>query len=159
VETRLNVTLTTDLALQLFVQPLIEAGAYTRYKQLARAESYEFLGLVPGTAVDRDGDRVADRCVAGSICGLDGVRYLDFDGDGVLDGSFGDRDFNVVSLRGNAVLRWEYRPGSTLFLVWQQQRYDRRSFGDLDLARDRADMVDIDPDNVFIVKMNYWLGD
>ncbi|MFW5947265.1 MAG: DUF5916 domain-containing protein [Gemmatimonadota bacterium] len=157
-ETRLNVTFTTDLSLQLFVQPLIEAGDYTRYKQLSRAGSYDFLGLTPGTAEDPDGDGVAERCT-GAVCGLGGVQYVDFDGDGVPDGSFGDRDFNVVSLRGNAVLRWEYRPGSTLFLVWQQQRYDRRDFGDLDLGRDRADMVDIDPDNVFIVKMNYWLGD
>ena len=83
---------------------------------------------------------------------------MDLDGDGAPDASFRDRDFNVVSLRGNAVLRWEYRPGSTVFLVWQQRRADERSFGDFDLGRDPADLLDLHPDNVFIVKVNYWLG-
>lgn len=83
---------------------------------------------------------------------------MDLDGDGLVDRSFEDGDFNVVSLRGNAVLRWEYRPGSTLFLVWQQRRSDSRSFGDFDFTRDRGDLLDLHPDNVFIIKMNYWLG-
>ena len=47
-----------------------------------------------------------------------GRRHIDFDGDGVSEYSFNDRDFNVRSLIGNIVLRWEYRPGSTVFLVW-----------------------------------------
>lgn len=157
-ETRLNVTFTPALTLQLFLQPLMEAGHYTAYKQLAAAESFDFDTFTPGTAVDGDGDGVAEQCTGGSMCALNGVRYLDFDGDGQPDGAFGDRDFNVVSLRGNAVLRWEYRPGSTLFLVWQQRRYDRRTFGDFDFGRDRGDMVGLQPDNVFIIKVNYWLG-
>ena len=140
------------------LKPLMEAGHYTTYKQLAAAESYEFDRFTPGSAVDSDGDGAAESCVDGSTCVLGGMRYLDFDGDGQPDGAFGDRDFNVVSLRGNAVLRWEYRPGSTLFLVWQQRRYDRRAFGDFDFGRDRADMVGLQPDNVFIIKLNYWLG-
>ncbi len=159
-ETRLDVTFTPALTLQLFAQPLIEAGRYSAYRQLARSESFEFVELRPGTALDDDADGSPDVCQGGDICLFDGDQYLDFDGDGTLDPdhAFGDRDFNVVSLRGNAVLRWEYRPGSTLFLVWQQRRYDRRDFGDFDLARDRSDLVDIHPDNVFIVKVNYWLG-
>lgn len=156
-ETRLNVTFSPELTLQLFAQPLVEAGAYTGYKELAAAESFRFRPYDPGRAVDGDGDGAAEACVGGGICRLGNEQYVDFDGDGAVDGSFSDRDFNVVSLRGNAVLRWEYRPGSTLFLVWQQRRYDRRDFGDFDLARDRADMVDLHPDNVFIVKANYWL--
>jgi hypothetical protein len=157
-DTRLNVTVTPDLTLQLFLQPLIAAGHFTAYRQLGRAESFDFIDFEAGTATDGDGDGVADQCVGGTICGLDGTRYLDFDGDGAPDDSFGDRDFNVLSLRGNAVLRWEYRPGSTLFLVWQQRRYDARPFGDLDFGRDRGDMLAIQPDNVFIIKVNYWLG-
>jgi hypothetical protein len=159
-ETRLNVTFTPALTLQLFAQPLIEAGEYRGYKQLAEARSFDFTELVPGTAVDGDGDGEAEACLDGTICELGGYQYVDADGDGEvsMETAFGDRDFNLVSLRGNAVLRWEYRPGSTLFLVWQQRRSAYRSFGDFDLARDRSDLVDLHPDNVFIVKMNYWLG-
>lgn len=156
--TRLNVTFSPALTLQLFLQPLMEAGHYNAYKQLAQPESFRFDAFSDGTAVDADADGVAEACTGGSACELNGNRYLDFDGDGVPDSEFDDRDFNVVSLRGNAVLRWEYRPGSTLFLVWQQRRYDRRAFGDFDFDRDRADLVGLQPDNVFIIKMNYWLG-
>ena len=157
-ESRLNVTFTPKLSLQLFLQPLMEAGRYAAYKQLAEAETFDFDRFTSGSAVDLDGDGAVEACAGGSICGLDGDQYLDFDGDGRTDGAFSDRDFNVVSLRGNAVLRWEFRAGSTLFLVWQQRRYDRRSFGDFDFGRDRSDMLDIHPDNIFIVKLNYWLG-
>ena len=157
-ESRLNVTFTPALTFQLFLQPLMEAGRYTAYKQLAEAETFEFDRFTIGTAGDPDADGMAETCTGGSICSMGGVRYLDFDSDGRTDASFGDRDFNVVSLRGNAVLRWEYRPGSTLFLVWQQRRYDRRPFGDFDFDRDRGDMLGLHPENVFIVKLNYWLG-
>jgi hypothetical protein len=52
--------------------------------------------------------------------------------------TFADPGFNVRSLRGNAVLRWEYRPGSTLFLVWQQQRSGFASDGDFRFGRDTS---------------------
>ena len=67
-------------------------------------------------------------------------------------------DFNVRSLRGNAVLRWEWRRGSTLYLAWQQQRENVEGVGDFDLTRDRRALFGADPDNVFVVKMNYWLN-
>jgi hypothetical protein len=58
----------------------------------------------------------------------------------------------------NAVLRWEYRPGSTLYLVWQQNRRDRLDTGSFDLGGDFRALRSIEPDNIFIVKVNYWLG-
>ena len=157
-ETRLNVTFTRDLTLQLYLQPLLDAGDFRGYKRLERPESFDFTSFAPGTPVDADDDGVPEACAGGAICAVDGRQHVDLDGDGAPDASFRDRDFNVVSLRGNAVLRWEYRPGSTVFLVWQQRRADERSFGDFDLGRDPADLLDLHPDNVFIVKVNYWLG-
>jgi len=71
---------------------------------------------------------------------------------------FGDPDFNLRSLRGNALLRWEYRPGSTLYLVWTQSRSNTAPFGDLDFGRDRQALFRTKPDNVFLVKLSYWLG-
>ena len=71
---------------------------------------------------------------------------------------FGNPDFNFRSLRGNAVLRWEYRPGSTLFVVWQQQRSHVDPFGDFELSRDARGVFDAPPDNVFVVKVSYWFG-
>jgi hypothetical protein len=157
-ETRMAVTFTRDLTLQLFAQPLLDAGRYTAYKQLAAPRTFDFHTLQPGTATDHSGDGRIDGCRGGDICFHDGRQYVDATGDGHADHVFADRDFNVVSLRGNAVLRWEYRPGSTLFLVWQQRRFEQRPFGDFDPGRDHRDILGIHPDNVFIIKVNYWLG-
>jgi hypothetical protein len=157
-ETRMAVTFTRDLTLQLFAQPLLDAGEYTAYKQLAAPRTFDFHTLDPGEPVDYSGDGRIDGCRGGAICSHEGRQYVDVSGSGRADHSFLDRDFNVVSLRGNAVLRWEYRPGSTLFLVWQQQRFDRRPFGTFDPGRAPGDLAGIRPDNVFIIKLNYWFS-
>ncbi len=76
----------------------------------------------------------------------------------IWGGDAPDFDFNLRSLRGTAVLRWEWRPGSTLYLAWQQTRSDyARGVGDFDFGRDRRALFSADPDNVFMLKMNYWL--
>jgi len=72
--------------------------------------------------------------------------------------SFGDPNFTSRSLRGTAVLRWEYRPGSTMFFVWTQQRAGGDAYGDIDFRRDSRALVADRPDNVFLVKATYWLG-
>jgi hypothetical protein len=70
-----------------------------------------------------------------------------------------NRDFNYRSLRGTAVLRWEWRPGSTLYLAWQQNRSDyAQGIGDFDFSRDRQALFSARPDNVFVLKINYWLS-
>ena len=75
----------------------------------------------------------------------------------------GNRDFHWRSLRGNTVLRWEFRPGSTLFLVWTQSREaDLASVGEADfefrplqsLGSSFAD----EGENIFLVKCRYWFG-
>ncbi len=153
-EARVNWTFAPNLSLQVFAQPLLSSGDYVRYKQLARAESFDFDTFEPGMGSEVGGDVL---CTS-AICEIDGRQYLDFDGDGTSDYDFSDRDFNVRSLIGNAVLRWEYRPGSTLFFVWQRQQSQRVAVGDFDLARDADALFGLQADNRFIIKMNYWLG-
>jgi hypothetical protein len=67
-------------------------------------------------------------------------------------------DFSEFAVQGNAVLRWEYRPGSALFFVWQQERYGFEPVGDFDLGRGLDGIVDGDVYNVFLVKATFWLG-
>lgn len=153
-ETRLDWTFTPKLSLQLFAQPLLSSGDYLQYKQLAASQSFDFDEFVAGAAQVLPG---GVQCSA-SICEVDGTQHVDFDGDGVTDYAFSDRDFNVRSLIGNAVLRWEYRPGSTIFLVWQRSQVDRGSFGDFDLGRDAGALFAAPADNRFIIKVNYWMG-
>jgi Domain of unknown function (DUF5916) len=68
-------------------------------------------------------------------------------------------DFNDKSLRGNAVLRWEYRPGSTLYLVWSQDRYEGSdNLGDFSPRRDLSTLMRTQGENVFMMKVNYWFN-
>lgn len=74
-------------------------------------------------------------------------------------GAHPDFDFNYRSLRGTALLRWEYRPGSTLYLAWQQSRADyAQGVGDFDFGRDRQALFRAPTDNVFVLKASYWIS-
>ena len=82
-------------------------------------------------------------------------RYAPFAYDTAANG---DPDFNVKSFRTTNVLRWEYRPGSTLFVVWQQARENDALAGDFRFGRDLRGIFGVPPKNVFLVKLAYWLN-
>jgi hypothetical protein len=67
-------------------------------------------------------------------------------------------DFNRKSVRGNIVLRWEYMRGSTMYLVWQSSSSDTTRPGVFSPLRDLGTAFTAAGTNVFMVKMNYWLG-
>ena len=67
-------------------------------------------------------------------------------------------DFNVKSFRTTNVLRWEYKPGSTLFVVWQQARENDAVPGGFRFGRDVHDIFGVAPRNVFLVKLAYWVN-
>ena len=80
-----------------------------------------------------------------------GARY------GAVD-YFGNPDFNYRSFRTTNVVRWEYRPGSTLFVVWQQGREDVDERGRFDFRSDVSSVFASPSRNVFLVKWAYWLN-
>ena len=82
-------------------------------------------------------------------------RYAPFAYDLVANGN---PDFNVKSFRTTNVLRWEYKPGSTLFLVWQQARENDAAPGGFRVGRDIHDIFGVAPKNVFLVKLAYWMN-
>ncbi|NWF51238.1 MAG: carbohydrate binding family 9 domain-containing protein [Ignavibacteriaceae bacterium] len=139
---RLNWTFTPTLSLQLYVQPLISSGDYSNYKELKRPGSYEYL-----------------------VYGFDGSTFddekfiADPDGNGPApEIEIGNRDFNFKSLRGNAVLRWEYVPGSVLYFVWTQNRADFEDNGEFQVNRSLSRLWDTAPENIFMVKLTYWFN-
>ncbi len=154
--TRLEITLTPDLSLQFFGQPLISANDFTTYKQLARPASFEFLRFEEGSPRVEGGEVVA--CDGGRTCVLDSTRFVDFEGDGEVDFDFRDETFNFRSFVGNAILRWEYMSGSTLFLVWRQDRADVTPVGDLDLGRDLGGLFNARSRDRFILKVQHFLS-
>jgi uncharacterized protein DUF5916 len=82
-------------------------------------------------------------------------RYAPFAYDFAANGN---PDFNVKSFRTTNVLRWEYKPGSTLFVVWQQARENDAVPGRFRFGRDVHDIFGVAPTNVFLVKLAYWLN-
>lgn len=155
-ETRANIAFSRTLTLQVFAQPLLSTGDYTAYKQLAERATFDFVAFTPGRALPTT---AGVRCQGGTICRLDDVQHVDVTGDGLADYSFGERDFRVRALRGNAVLRWEYRPGSALFLVWQQRRDYRDLLGsEFDWAQEIGRLFSTPAENVITLKVSYWLG-
>jgi hypothetical protein len=146
-DTRLNVTFTPTLSLEMFAQPFVSSGEYHDFKEFDAPRGLHKTAF---------GSRItAERDAAGNE-----VSYvLDADGDpATAPFTFGNPDFNFRSLRGSAVLRWEYRPGSTLFFVWQQQRSASEAFGDFALGRDAGAVFREHPDNVFVIKASYYIG-
>ncbi|MBL1215266.1 MAG: hypothetical protein D8M61_18125 [Ignavibacteriae bacterium] len=137
------------LSFQVYLQPLIASGRYNSFKSLRKPRTYDFLTYgTDGSTLTKE---VAD----------DGeINYLlDADGDGAaVEESISDPDFNYISLRGNAVLRWEYMPGSALYLVWTQSREDVDSHGDFYFGKSMRNLFSVKPDNIFMIKLTYWFG-
>jgi hypothetical protein len=152
-QTRLDVAFSPTLTLQLFAQPLLSSGDYVSYRQLVASETFDFDVFEEGPhEVVGQGHvcRNARTCVD-----TYNRRYFDFDTDGTVDFALQDRDFKVRSLVGNVVFRWEYRPGSTIFLVWQRLQEDEVSAGNFDFGRDLSALVRAPAENVFMVKVSY----
>jgi hypothetical protein len=149
--TRINATFTPNLTLELFAQPFLASGRYSELKeyQAPRSGDVFIYGKDVGTVDevrDPTGHLVSSTVDPDGVAGPAAAFVVD------------NPDFNVRSLRGTAVLRWEYRPGSTVYFVWTQERSGSDSFGDFDFNRDRSALFRDRPINVFQIKASYWLG-
>ena len=140
---RLNWTFTPELSLEVFMQPLIANGKYSNIKGLAKPGSYEFFSYgTNGTTASYSGDSIV----------------VDVDGAGPIEKIyFRDTHFSTKSIIGNAVMRWEFLPGSTFYFVWTQSRSHYGVDSAFNLGQGVKDLILSSPENVFIVKMSYWL--
>jgi len=139
---RVNWTFTPQLSFQLYLQPLVSSASYRDFRTLKRPGSYDFLTY--GT----QGSTIADD---------NGNITVDADGNGPSAPiAFADPSFTFWSLRGNAVLRWEYTPGSTLYFVWTQTRSESDLWENSPFRAPFERLVSIQPDNIFMIKLTYW---
>lgn len=137
---RLNYAFTPDLTLELYAEPFAASGRYHDFGELEAARS-KYLRTY-GT----DGT---------TITGPNDGFYEVTDGPDTFE--FESPDFNFVSFRSNLVLRWEWRPGSTLFLVWQQNRSGDNTLGDIVGPSNLWDAVTAEGDNFLALKITYWI--
>ena len=144
--TRFDLAVTRNLTVQLYLQPFVARGDFEGFRELARPASLDYVEY----GVDR-----------GTIAFDAATNRYEIDPDGpgaAAPFSFRNPDFNDRSLRGNAVVRWEFRPGSSAYFVWSQNRFGRVDEGDFDVGRDLDALAGLPADDVFMVKVSYWLG-
>lgn len=134
-------SITPDVSVDLYVEPFAASGRYFNHGELMRARSFDLRWYgTDGTTVQENPD--------GSLAVTDGPDSF----------TLPNRDFNAVSFRSNAVLRWEWRPGSTLFLVWQRDRSAVDPRGELITPGRYLDTLTAPGVNVMAVKVSYWLN-
>jgi Domain of unknown function (DUF5916) len=137
---RLNYTFTPDISLETYVEPFASSGRYYRLGELERPRSNELRWYgTDGTTLTRQ---------------TDGSYIV---GDGAASFVIANPDFTVRSLRSNVVLRWEWRPGSTLFVVWQQDRSERGTDSDPVNARALWNAFDAPGRSRLLVKATWWV--
>ena len=148
-ETRASFTFTPTMTLEVYAQPFLAAGRYSSFEEYVAPRSKQV------AVYGRDRGTISEiRDTTGRI-----AQYaVDPDAAGPAQPfTFDNPNFSQQSLRGNAVFRWEYRPGSVLYLAWTQSRAAGAGFGDLEFERDRSALFRTKPDNIFLVKASWWI--
>jgi hypothetical protein len=139
VTSRLDWTFSPRFSVQLFAQPLAAAGEFLELKALALPRTLDFQTL-------READGTLARNAQAVTFFPAGTAF-----------TIPDPNFKTRTLVGNAVLRWEYRPGSALFFVWQQRRSGLGDDFGLHATRDIRDVFSDRPQNIFAIKGTYWV--
>ncbi len=139
-EYRLGLTLKPDVNLDIYAEPFAASGRYYDYGELLEPRSRDRLTYgTNGTVltVNPDGSQIVT--AGGSTLTLR------------------NRDFNTLSFRSNVVLRWEWRTGSTLYVVWQQDRAGSEAIGTRVGVNDAFRSLTAPGANIFLVKTSFWI--
>lgn len=136
---RANFGLSPDLSFELYAEPFAASGDFLALGELEapRVNDLLFYGTDIPAAPQEDGSLLVQ--------------------DGDTEFTIGNPDFHFLSFRSNAVVRWEWRPGSTLFVVWQQNRAASGADGSAVGLEQLGDALRAEGENVLAVKLTYWL--
>jgi hypothetical protein len=145
---RMNFSITPDLSIQFYGQPFISAGKYGNFKQVTDPRAHMFN--------DRYSLFAADEI---SYDGAANEYRVDENRDGATDYRVNNPNFNFLQFQANLVVRWEFKPGSSVYVVWSQGRtgYFEES-GNFALAHDMQQLFDVHPHNVFLIKFSHRFG-
>jgi hypothetical protein len=141
---RVNFSIIPDLSIQYWGQPFVFAGEYSEFKRMTNTQADDY------------NDRFHIFTDNEISFNTENEEYnVDENGDGNVDYSFADPDFKVLEFRSNLVLRWEYIPGSTLYIVWSQGREEYEETGTFNWNNDMLDIYRNTPHNIFLIKLSY----
>ena len=145
---RVNYNITPDLSIEYWGQPFIASGKYSRFKSVVQPKANNYANRF----------KVFNNQ---NITLNSNTNYysVDEDNNSSIDYSFENPDFNVNEFLSNMVLRWEYIPGSVLFLVWSQNRSFESDRGEFDFSHNLRNLYNYEkPTSVFLLKLSYRFG-
>lgn len=139
---RWDLCLTPNLTVQYYGQPFISSGHYADLKEIVAPMAQRY--------ADRFRTYLPHEVLEGESIGFD------TDGNGQAEYAVGNPDFDVKEFNSNLVVRWEFKPGATLYLVWSQGRQSHGSSGEFSWRDDTRELFELWPHNVFLIKVNWW---
>lgn len=139
-----NWNVTPNISLEYRGRPFFMSGSYDQFKVVSNGDNNVY---------EQRFERFTD-----NIMLADGIYSCDEDRDLITDYRFNNPDFVYSSFRSNLVFRWEYQPGSTLFLVWSRNNALGTKEDRIDLIRNIRELNREIPQNVFLVKVSYRIG-
>jgi hypothetical protein len=142
---RVNVGITPDMSIQFYGQPFYFVGDYTKFKTITNSVApnyYDRFHEYTSSEIQEDTEN--------------SVYNVDTDGNGT-DFSFDNPNFHFLQYRSNLVFRWEYKPGSTFFLVWSQGRTTDGPEVNLNFSDYSKQLRETHPQNDFLIKISYAL--
>ncbi len=142
---RIDYSITPNLTIQFYGQPFLSTGRYDRFKRITDPRAAAFT------------DRFAT-FGGGEIGFEDDVYSIDEDLDGATDYSFDQPDFDFRDFNSNLVLRWEFSPGSAVFVVWNQTRSDSLLLQDRRFDNGLSELFRAPAEDVLLVKFSKWLA-
>lgn len=147
---RFNYSLTPELTIQYYGRPYVSAGKYSHFKKITNPRADHYSDRFHTFSEHEISYEEAEK------------KYLiDEDQDGDTDYFIGRPDFSFRQFSSNLVIRWEYKAGSTLYLVWSQGRTGRTGYessGKFSFIDDLQELYEIYPHDIFLIKFSHWFS-
>jgi hypothetical protein len=140
---RIDLNISPEFSIQYYGSPYISRGSFSEFKHITDPEAKKF------------NDRFK---LFGNVNPDDGRYGLDENGDMVSDYYIGNPDFNFHQFRSNLVAKWEYRLGSYIYLVWSSEKTGYTNSSGASLSESLGQLRKVFPDNMFLIKLNYWFS-
>jgi hypothetical protein len=140
---RIDLNISPEFSIQYYGSPYISRGSYSDFKRITDPRANKF------------NDRF--ELYANKINTGDGYGF-DENGDMAADYYIGNPDFNFHQFRSNLVAKWEYRLGSFIYLVWSSERTGYSNSSSASVSESLKEMKKVFPNNVFLIKLNYWFS-
>ncbi len=139
---RMDLAITPEMTIQYYGSPFVSIGKYTDFKRITDSQNPDYFKRFTSMVPEK----------------TENVYSFDENQDGIIDYSIDNPDFNFQQFRNNLVFRWEYSAGSTLYLVWSQDRTNYNTSGPFSFNDGFNQMFDFYPKNIFMIKISYWIS-